>query len=99
MNCSIGKIEREINAEGVEYDSGSVFERLGQLTDIRKARGKRFSLESILTIIVMAKMCGEDTPSAIADWAKNHQEQIVELLQLKRPKVPHYNTYRRIQLQ
>ena len=96
MNCSIGKIEREINAEGVEYDGGSLFERFGQLTDIRKARGKRFSLETILTIIVMAKMCGEDTPSAIADWAKNHQEQIVELLQLKRPKVPHYNTYRRI---
>lgn len=96
MNCSIGKIEREINAEGVEYDSGSVFERLGQLTNIRKARGKRFSLESILTIIVMAKMCGEDRPSAIADWAKNHQEQILKLLQLKRPKLPHYNTYRRI---
>ncbi len=44
----------------------------------------------------MAKMCGEDRPSAIADWAKNHQEQILELLQLKRPKLPHYNTYRRI---
>ena len=96
MNCSIGKIEREINAEGVEYEGGSVFERLGQLADIRKARGKRFSLETILTIIVMAKMCGEDTPSAIADWAKNHQEQLLELLQLKRPKLPHYNTYRRI---
>jgi len=96
MNCSIGKIEREINAEGVEYDGGSVFERFGQLTDIRKARGKCFSLETILTIIVMAKMCGEDTPSAIADWAKNHQEQILKLLQLKRPKLPHCNTYRRI---
>jgi hypothetical protein len=44
----------------------------------------------------MAKMCGEDTPSAIADWAKNHQEQLAKLLQLKRPKLPHYNTYRRI---
>jgi hypothetical protein len=48
MNCSIGKIEREINANGVEYDRGSVFERFGQLTDIRKARGKRFSLETVL---------------------------------------------------
>jgi hypothetical protein len=96
MNCSIEKIEREINGEGVEYDGGSVFERLGQLTDIRKARGKRFRLETILKIIVMAKMCGEDTPSAIADWAKTRQEQIVKLLQLKRPKLPHYNTYRRI---
>ena len=96
MNCSIRKIEREINGNGVEYDRGSVFERFGQLTDIRKARGKRFSLETILTIIMLAKICGADTPSAIAEWAKNHQEQILELLQLKRPKLPHLNTYRRI---
>jgi predicted transposase YbfD/YdcC len=96
MNCSIGKIEREINVDGVEYDRGSVYERFGQLTDIRKAKGKRYSLTTVLTIIVMAKMCGEDTPSAIADWAKNHQEQILELLRLERPKLPHCNTYRRI---
>ena len=88
MNCSIGKIEREINVDGVEYDRGSVYERFGQLTDIRKAKGKRYSLTTVLTIIVMAKMCGEDTPSAIADWAKNHQEQILELLRLERPKLP-----------
>jgi len=57
------------------------------LTDIRKARGKYYNLrsdcafraETIITIIVMAKLRGEDTPSAIADWAKNHQEQLVKL--------------------
>jgi hypothetical protein len=54
MNGSIEKIKQEINANGVEYDRGSVFERFGQLTDIRKARGKRFSLETILTIMIEA---------------------------------------------
>jgi len=96
MNCSIAKIEREIDVNGVEYDRGSVYERLGQLTDIRKAKGKRYSLATVLTIIVMAKLCGYDRAMEIADWAKNHQEQILKLLQLKRPKLPHYNTYRRI---
>ncbi len=101
MNCStkekqVGRIKREINADGVEYDRGSVFERLGQLTDIRKARGKRYSLETVLTIMVTAKLCGCDRPMEIAEWARNHQEQIIKLLQLKRPKLPHYNTYRRI---
>jgi predicted transposase YbfD/YdcC len=96
MNCSIGKIEREMDVNGVEYDRGSVYERFGQLTDIRKAKGKRYSLATVLTIIVMAKLCGYDRPMEIADWAKNHQGQILELLQLKRPKLPHYNTYRRI---
>ena len=96
MNCSIGNIKREINANGVEYDGGSVFERFGQLTDIRKARGKRYSLETMLTIVVTAKLCGCDRPMEIAEWARNHQEQIIKLLPLKRPKLPHYNTYRRI---
>jgi len=101
MNCStkkmpVGRIEREINVDGVEYDRGSVYERFGQLTDIRKAKGKRYRLETVLTIIVLAKLCGCDRPMEIAEWAKNHQEQIIKLLQLKRPKVPHYNTYRRI---
>lgn len=96
MNCSIAETEREIDVNGVEYDRGSVYERFGQLTDIRKAKGKRYSLASVLTIIVMAKLCGYDRPMEIADWAKNYQEQILKLLQLKRPKLPHYNTYRRI---
>ena len=80
----------------MEFDRGSVFDGWSQLTDTRKARGKRYSLETILTIIVLAKMCGEDTPSAIADWGKNHQEQLVKLMQLKRTKLPHDHTYRRI---
>ncbi len=75
MNCSTkekqaGRIEREINADGVEYDQGSVFERFGQLTDIRKAQGKRYSLETVLTIMVMAKLCGCDRPMEIAEWAQ-----------------------------
>ena len=49
MNCSTkkmpaGRIEREINVDGVEYDRGSVYERFGRLTDIRKAKGVNIRL-------------------------------------------------------
>jgi predicted transposase YbfD/YdcC len=44
-------------------------------------------------------LCGEDTPYAIADWAKNHQEQLVELLQLKGAQMPSHHTFRRIMAQ
>ena len=54
-------------------------------------KGKRDRLETVLTIIVLAKLCGCDRPMEIAEWAKNHQEQIIKLLQLKRPKLPHYD--------
>jgi predicted transposase YbfD/YdcC len=90
------RIEREFNADGVEYDRVSVFDRLGQLTDVRKARGKRYSLPTVLTITILAKLCGCDRPLEIADWAKNHEEQLVKWLHLERTKMPHYNTFRRI---
>jgi len=47
-------------------------------------------------MMVMAKLCGEDTPSGIADWVKHRSEQIVEMLKLKRRSMPHHSTYRRI---
>ena len=101
MDCSTKrllarKIERGIDARGVEFDAGSVYERLSKLTDIRKANGKLYQLETILVIIVLAKLCGEDRPYGIADWAKNHREQVVELLHLERPNMPSHHTIRRI---
>lgn len=96
MQYSTGKIERELSAQGFEFEGGSVYERLCQLTDVRKAKGKRYSLETVLMIIVLAKLCGCDRPMEIADWARNHQEHLVKLLRQERPNLPHYNTYRRI---
>ena len=96
MDCSISRVRQEYGPSGILYDLGSVYEGLCQLTDVRKAHGKRYSLESVLMVIVMAKLCGEDTPYAIADWAKNHREQLVKLLQLKRESTPSHHTIRRI---
>jgi predicted transposase YbfD/YdcC len=47
-------------------------------------------------MMVMAKLCGEDTPSGIADWVKHRAEQFVQMLKLKRQTMPHHSTYRRI---
>lgn len=96
MQYSTGKKWHEINAEGVEYEKESVYDRLCRLTDIRKAKGKRYRLENILLIIIWAKLCGNDRPVEIADWGKAHQEQVLIKLKLKRSVLPHYNTYRRV---
>jgi predicted transposase YbfD/YdcC len=90
------EIEREISESGVEFDLGSVYARLGKLTDVRKAKGKRYRLTTILMIIIMAKLCGEDKPLGIADWAKNRQAELIKLLGLERQSMPNHNTYRRI---
>ena len=62
------------------YEVGSVYGRMLKLSDIRKARGKLYRLEEMLMIIVMAKLCGEDRSSGIAEGAKNHLEALVQLL-------------------
>jgi predicted transposase YbfD/YdcC len=83
--------------ERVVFDVGSLYAHLQELKDSRKARGIRYPLVAILVMMVMAKLCGEDTPSGIADWIKHRGEQFIDMLKLKRKSMPHHSTYRRIE--
>lgn len=96
MDYSVSRVKQEYGATGILYDPGSVYEGLSKITDKRKARGKIYRLETILMIIVLAKLSGEDTPSGIAEWGKHHGKELVNLLQLNKPQMPSVNTYRRI---
>jgi predicted transposase YbfD/YdcC len=82
--------------EGVLFDIGSLFDRFRSLKDNRKARGKRYELATILVLIVLAKLSGEDKPSGIAEWAQFRTEELCDLLGLVRRQMPHHSTYRRI---
>lgn len=83
--------------EDVVFDVGSLYALLQNLKDSRKPRGIRYPLVAVLVMMVMAKLCGEDTPSGIADWVKHRLEQFRDLLKLKRKQMPHHSTYRRIE--
>ena len=95
MHYSASRVKQDYGATGVLYDLGSVYEGLSRITDKRKARGKIYRLETILMIIVLAKLSGEDKPTGIAEWGKHHGEEIVKLMQLKKSQMPSVNTYRR----
>ena len=47
---------------GVVFDLGSLSERLNQLTDRRDNRGKVYSLGSLLSMILLARLAGADKP-------------------------------------
>jgi predicted transposase YbfD/YdcC len=85
-----------ITQAGVIFEVGSLFGRFQELRDKRKRRGRRYSLDLILLIIMLAKTCGEYHPSGIAEWAKHRSELLVEWFKLKRKKMPGHMTYRRI---
>lgn len=80
---------------GVVFDVGALIQQLCSLTDRRQARGKRYPLPILLTIILFAKICGQNKPTGIAEWVKLRREQLVSAFDLKRTTVPSLNTIRR----
>jgi len=85
-----------ISETGIVYTLGSLYDRFQRIGDPRKAKGKRYSLVTLLVLIFLAKLSKQDTPIEIADWAKNHAEELVKLLNLRHSWMPHHNTYRRV---
>jgi predicted transposase YbfD/YdcC len=87
---------QEISENGIVYTLGSLYDRFGQMKDPRKSKGKQYSLVMLLVLIFLAKLSGKDNPVEIADWAKNRAKELQQLLKLKRDRMPHHNTYRRV---
>ena len=86
MECNTGKV----------IDLSSLYAQFQGLRDKRKAKGKRYALATILLGIFLAKLCGEDKPSGIAEWVALRGEWIASVLGLKRKRMPSHHTYRRI---
>ena len=74
------------------FDVGSLYSKFCGLSDKRKPKGLRYRLETILVVMTLAKICGEDNPSGIADWAKHRTELLCEALKLERRSMPHHST-------
>lgn len=70
------KIKMESNPleESAVLDMNSLYVRLEEMTDKWKARAIRYQLVTILVMMIMAKLGGEDTPSGIAEWVKHRSE-------------------------
>jgi predicted transposase YbfD/YdcC len=83
-------------ADGYVFELRSLYNYFATLKDKRKPKGLRYPLAVILTLMVLAKLCGQDRPSGIAEWAQNRAESLAKALHLKRTKMPHHSTYRRI---
>ena len=83
----------EIPAEAMKADAETLYEVLQQVEDRRKARGKRYSVALVLTLLLLAKMAGENTVSGSAQWVRLRLNWIREHLPLKQDRLPCGNTY------
>ncbi len=94
MEYSTDKANEKENENGLRYDIESLYAFFQRVFDARSRRGVRYAMATLLVIIFLAKLSGEDRPEGIADWAKARSEQIVEGLHLSYPRMPHANTIR-----
>lgn len=70
--------------------------RFQTVPDGRKRRGVRYPLAVLLSIAVLAKLCGDSHIHAIADWANARAEELAKLFGLKRATMPHPTTWTRV---
>jgi predicted transposase YbfD/YdcC len=87
---------QEIGETGIVHEKGSLYGRFHHIRDPRGAKGRQYSLVTLLVIIFLAKLAGKDKPDEIADWAKNHAVELSGLLELKRQQMPSHSTIRRV---
>lgn len=69
----------------------SLYDLLRQVPDYRQKRGRRYEAATVLVILLLAKLAGEQTLSGIAHWARLREVWLKEVLGLKR--LPCANTY------
>jgi hypothetical protein len=55
---------------GKVINLSSLYASFQGLQDRRKPKGKPYALATVLLGIFLAKLCGEDKPSGIAEWVK-----------------------------
>lgn len=65
-------VEKEA-VEGVTIDPASLYRAFAQVTDGRKAKGKRYPLPLLLTLLLLGKLAGETGINGIVEWIKERQ--------------------------
>lgn len=88
--------KQAVDENGMIFAIGSLYEYLQKISDTRQAKGKRYALATLLVVMILAKLGGEDKPSGISDWVSERVEPLRKLKILKRPKAPSHMTYRRV---
>lgn len=84
----------EVPAVGLEdIEVGSLYAVLQQVTDRRKARGRRYEAAMLLVLILLAKMSGVKSMLGVADWVEYRAEWLRAVLPWKWPRFPCANTY------
>jgi predicted transposase YbfD/YdcC len=76
-----------------ECEALSIYHELDKIEDTRGKKGKRYRLALLLTCVLLAKMAGETTLQAIAEWIRLRSSWLQEVLPQSRATFPCAATY------
>jgi predicted transposase YbfD/YdcC len=96
MSITTLSITLNLPNKALLFDLDALYEQLRQVKDQRHARGVRYPLAELLLIAVLAKLAGQTSSRAIAEWAGLRREDLQRLFALRRATMPHYSTWSRI---
>jgi predicted transposase YbfD/YdcC len=74
----------------------SLYHALQALPDPRRKQGKRYSLAVILSLVILAKLAGEQTMSGVTEWVRHRGPLLSQWLGLRRARMPCQTTYRNV---
>lgn len=82
------------NTKAVAFDVADLQAEFTNLTDPRNEKGKVYPLPMLLTLILLAKLSGQDKPSSIAHWIRLREEWLSTLFEWDEERMPCLNTIR-----
>jgi predicted transposase YbfD/YdcC len=80
MYLTIFDQAEQASQESLAIDAASLYRAFEQVKDGRKAKGKRYPLALILTLLMVGKMAGETKIEGIIDWIDERRYEIKKLL-------------------
>ena len=89
-------LKADSTKDGIVFNISDLEARLNQLTDSRDKRGKIYPLGMVLTMVILAKLAGEDKPSGIAQWIRLRGDAFVKIFCRQRKRMPCLNTIRTV---
>lgn len=80
MNSTIFDHLEQADQNVLEREKASLYHAFEQVKDGRKAKGKRYPLALLLTLLLLGKMAGETSFEGIIDWIAERKKMLKELL-------------------
>jgi len=84
------------NDEGQLLNIGELHHVLEQVPDNRDEKGMRYTIGILLIVFILAKLCGENTPYGMAEWAKMRAAELQKLFGYHRLVQPSNKTLQRL---